>query len=117
MTAVNRTGDQGAFSRDEISLADRFAVVCGIIIDTILAQGRSAAASEARLNQYLGSTSDAQGPDGDLKPPASVDGEKSIYDTRLEVADALDHLQDHDLELVRDLVNRLLRSDDTGLVF
>jgi len=117
LTFVNRTGDQGAFSKDEIRLADECASACGILIDHIITARRNANSTNERLRAHFSLGVQPVPAVQDAPPLSSHSDGQSIQNTRLEVVNSLNHLQYQDVELIRDLINRLRQSADPGLVF
>lgn len=116
LTFVNRTGDQGSFTQDEIKLADECAGACGLLIEYILTVRKNAEATSERLRSHFSHGVTLVDTPRDV-PGDGEAGGQSGYSARQEVANALNQMQESDVELIRDLVSRLLNKDDTGLVF
>ena len=117
LTFVNRTGDQGSFSQDEIRLADECASACGLLIDYIMTVRQNAQSTNERLRTHFGQGARPAAAPQDALPPPGDAGGQHIQNARLEIVNALNQMQGQDVELIRDLVNRLLLSKDSGLVF
>lgn len=116
LTFVNRTGDQGSFSQDETKLADECARACGLLIEYILTVRQNAKATSDRLCSHFGNSAQpAAFPDE--VPLLGGAGAQAGHTARQEVVNALKQMQESDVELIRDLVRRLLDNDDSGLVF
>ena len=116
LTFVNRTGDQGSFTKEEIRLADECAGACGIFLNYIASVRQNANATNDRLRAHLGIAGQPADAAAE-EPPAGQMGGQGAQNARSEIMNALNHLQDQDVELIRDLIGRLHGRDDTGLVF
>lgn len=107
LTVANRNEplDNPLFTRAELLLADRYARLCGLVLDHEGHLRRHTAAMSAALDAFFAG-------DGDGRSPASdrffgSGGQARVGDLRAQVKDALDLLAERDLELVRDLAERL----------
>lgn len=117
LTFVNRTGEQGSFSKEEIRLADECANACAIFINYIATVRQNAHATNERLRAHFGIVTPPAGTPGDARSPEDVASAQGMQNARTEVVDALEQLQDQDVELIRNLIGRLHGNKDTGLVF
>lgn len=116
LTFVNRTGDQGSFSQDEIKLADECASACGLLIDYIVTVRQNAKATSDRLGSHFGVDAAPAAVEPDAAPSRDAGGQ-GAQNARQDILNALNQMQGRDVELIRDLVNRLLQSEESGLVF
>ena len=105
LTIANRSEpmENSMFSAAELRLADQYAHLCALVLD-----------HDNQINRQTGATSQAlaktfAGYTGD-QPPAggfSSDSHSKTDDLRAQVKEALEDLHERDLELVRDIAERL----------
>lgn len=107
LTFVNRSSpDLGAFSKDEITLAERYADLGALVLDHIEKVRRQTDATAKALS--AGAGSDALDAQGFLFGSSGLLSEESDPAAiRTEIETAIEVLSGDDLELVRDIVNRL----------
>lgn len=97
LTFVNRVGDEGSFSPEEIELASRYAAVCGLVMQ-----------HNERSRSLVSETLDSIGPFFEAKgaePSAPARHEQRR--AKSAIVEALDGLEEGELDLVRDLIERL----------
>lgn len=107
LTFVNRSAaDRGAFSQDEIALAEKYADLCALVLDHIEKVRRQTDVTEKALRS--GFDPDHASQSGFLLGSSGLlSGEVDPLTLRAQIDSSLDDLTESDLELVRDIVNRL----------
>lgn len=98
LTFVNRTGKKKPFSPGEIELASRYAALCGLVMQH---NERSRQLVSETLNSIRPSFEAAASPVS--APPRAHEH----LQVKSAIVDALDELGDGELDLVRDLIDRL----------
>jgi GAF domain-containing protein len=107
LTVANRSEplDNPMFSGDELQLADKYASLCALVLDHDNHIRRQTAATTTALRQTFSNYSDDQLSNIDQFVSSDIHSQTSELQT--QVKDALDDLSERDLELVRDLAERL----------
>ncbi|MGI9385782.1 MAG: GAF domain-containing protein [Methyloligellaceae bacterium] len=107
LTFVNRSAaGKGAFSQDEIALAEKYADLCALVLDHIEKVRRQTDVTEKALRS--GFDPDHATQSGFLLGSSGLlSDEVDPLTLRAQIDTGLDELAENDLELVREIVNRL----------
>jgi len=105
LTVANRSEqlENSMFSRDELILADKYSRLCALVLDHDNRVRRRTAATSDALRRIFS----AEGGAAASGLAATPDGDAWAVELREQVQDALDAVSERDLELVRDLAERL----------
>lgn len=107
LTIANRSGnlDNPMFSGKELLLADKYAHMCALVLEHDNHIRRQSAATSSALREVFSHAADDRSSKSDAG--FASDSHSRASDLRAQVKDALEDITESDLELVRDLAERL----------